>query len=79
MAGAGCVTKEDFGVRGINVADWGVGHHILINGAGVYDGGVRDSVDGFGWKRGVNASRISRRDIFYFFIVTSTCYTCGPA
>ena len=79
MVGAGCVNNKDFGGCGINVTDWGGGSHVIITGAKVYDGGVRYLVGGFGWRRGWTASRISRRNNFFNFIVTITCYTCGPA
>ena len=62
MAGAGCISDEDFGVRGINVADQGSGRHVKIADSGVYNGGVGYSVWGVGWRRSVTAARISRRN-----------------
>ena len=48
MEGAVYVVDEDFGGRGINVADRGGGLHIKFAGSGFYNGGVRYLVRGFG-------------------------------
>ena len=55
----------------------GSGRHIKVAGAGVYDGGVGYSVEGFGRRRGGTAARISIRNKVLKFIVT--CYAGGTA
>ena len=70
IAGARCVADKDFGGRGINVANRGRRRHIKVADAGVYNGGVGDSVEGFVWRRGGTDDRIVRRNTCFYFIIT---------
>ena len=79
MAGAGCITDKDFGDRGINVADRDGRCHVKIAGAGVYDGGVVNSIGGFGWRRGGTSARRSRSNKFTICNFIFTCYSGSPA